>query len=178
MKAVLVTALACLAALAFVPGKAAAIRCAPPGTSGVDQYFESIPGGSCNLPPPGCGSTKAGRRDLSPNEVRRLTSEGAAGRAVIGSVSSYAPPIPTARQSVAPTTAGANPVLALGRLMVTGSSTTTGGGGGGPVQTPCPTSNSSGTGAGLLLPILLAVALAGAIAAVVIRRRRAEPSPA
>lgn len=165
--------LACLAVLALIPGKAVAIKCAPPGISGVNQYYETVPGGSCDVPPPGCHLARARRRDLTPADVRHLRSEGAVGRAIIQSVTSYAPRIPRSRGSMAPTEGGGeNPVAALGRLMLTGSSTRTEPGA---VASGCPKSSGS-TGAGLLLPLLLAAALAGAVAAFLERRRRAEPS--
>ena len=47
MRLVRLTLLACIAAVAF-PAGAFAVRCAPPGNSGIDQYFETIPGASCN----------------------------------------------------------------------------------------------------------------------------------
>lgn len=170
MRVAWLTVPVCLAALAF-PAHAAVIKCVPPGDSAADQYYETIPGGSCNAPPPKCGAAGVHPRRLSPAEVRQLDSEGAAGRAVPGLVSSSAPPR-SAGPSVSPTAAGANPVVALGRLMFTGSST-------GSVASVAPsTCPSSGSGASLLLPILLAVALAGAIAAALMRRNRAQPSPA
>ena len=171
MKAAFLTALACLAALALVPGRAAAVPCAPPGNSEVDQYYEAIPGGNCNIPAPGCGSANAGHRDLSPSEVRQLTSEGPAGRAVIGSVFSYAPPIPRAKPSTAPTASGESPLVALLRLMVAGSGTGTTTGA---ARASC--ASGSVTGTGLFLPIVLAVALIGAVVAVLVRRRQGQPS--
>jgi hypothetical protein len=175
------TALACLAALVLVPGKAAAVGCVPPGTvppgapaavpagtSALDQYFETIPAASCK-----CGSAKSG--GLSRSEVRQLTSEGAAGRAVIRSVSSYAPPSPRARGTNVRPASGESPIGALGRLMLTGSSTSTGATA---VRSRCQNSTGSATGTGPLLPIVLGLALVGAVATVLVRRWRAHPSPA
>ena len=159
--------LACIAVLAL-PVHASATRCAPPGDSSVDQYYETIPGG-CNAPSPGCEAAGTRPRHLSPGEVRQLNSEGPAGRAVPRLVTSSAPPRRIA-PSIAPTEAGANPVVSLGGLMVTGST----GGGGGATRSACPSSG----GIGLLLPILLAVTLAGAIAVVVIRRTGGQASTA
>ena len=167
VRAAWLVVLACLAVLA-VPPHARAARCAPPGDSSVDQYYETIPGG-CNAPSPRCEAARARPRHLSPGELRQLSSDGLAGRAVSGLVSSSAPAIPRG-PSIAPNAAGANPVVSLGGLMVTGST----GGGGGATRSACPSSG----GIGLLLPILLAVTLAGAIAVVVIRRTGGQASTA
>jgi hypothetical protein len=173
------TTAVCLAALAF-PASATAIKCAPPGNSGVDQYFETIPGGSCNAGPPGSApgsaSGKPGAHNLSPAEARGLASHGAAGRAVATLVSSTAPPLPGGGSVAAgrhtgahsggrsrralviapPTGHGANPIAGALRPIVTGS----------------------GTGSGPLLPIFLAAAaLALALVTILARWRAHRRSP-
>jgi len=77
-------ALAVLALLAFVAPSAMADNCnAPPGTSGIDQYCESIPA------PGGTGGGKhhkGGGPDvhkLSPSTTQKLQQSGAAGAAVL-----------------------------------------------------------------------------------------------
>jgi hypothetical protein len=178
MRPLLLTVLVCLATLAF-PAAALAARCTPPGTSGVDQYFETIPGASCNTAAPGSGpaSGEPGAHNLSPGEARQLTSQGPAGRAVAGFVSSTAPPLRTgtSHSSAAHRPGGAhvggsltpppaasgeeNSVLGVLRPIVTGS----------------------GTGTGPLLPIALGVVVLLALASVVLRvgasRRRSADGP-
>src|SRR5690349_13217673 len=38
--------------LVLASSAGAAVKCAPPGVSGVSQYYETLPGLSCNLPSP------------------------------------------------------------------------------------------------------------------------------
>lgn len=83
----LVVAIAALA----LPGGAAAARCAPPGTSGVSQYYETVPGAGCNRPP---GSGGAGKGGLSGAARRRLAAQGPTGVAVERLIESNAPPAP------------------------------------------------------------------------------------
>jgi len=173
-----VALLACLAALATASG-AAAVVCAPPGTSGVDQYFETIPGASCNAAPPGTGVAGSGGSHaghLTPARSRQLAAQGPAGRAVAGLVSATAPPI-AARSSSGPGGRGAG---AGGRAASSASAT-----GNQPVpltasgQSPIAgvlkpiVSGSAPGGSGTLLPIfLLGVLLIGIVAALVSRRFR------
>jgi LPXTG-motif cell wall-anchored protein len=78
--------LACGAALAL-PASAVAVKCAPPGNSGVDQYAETIPGASCNGQPGshhhhGAGGPGNGGGFISPGTTHALSGQGGAGRAV------------------------------------------------------------------------------------------------
>jgi hypothetical protein len=63
---------------------------APPGNSGVDQYFESVPGAGGNRP----SATQGGPagRPLSPAAKRRLERLGADGRAAAAAAQATAPP--------------------------------------------------------------------------------------
>ena len=63
-----VALIACLGALAL-PAGALAVRCAPPGNSGVSQYYETIPGPSCNTGPGGHGHHHGMRRDTERADI-------------------------------------------------------------------------------------------------------------
>jgi hypothetical protein len=171
-----VAILVCLAALAF-PAGAGAVRCAPPGNSEVDQYYETIPGSSCNEAPPGSagpGGVHGGSSgSLSPASSGQLAAQGDGGRAVQRFVLATAPPIaasvpsrptgaggPTgaarsrprgstaAARALAPAASGQSPISGLLKPIMSGS-------------------NPSGSGP--LLPILFGAALLLAIV-VVLRR--------
>jgi len=90
----LLAAVACAAALlgAITPVARAVTVCVPPGASGVSQYFETVPGASCNQPP-GTGARRGGGR-LPPATARKLASQGPVGASVAQLVSSSgtAPP--------------------------------------------------------------------------------------
>lgn len=167
MRVVRPTLLACIAAVAF-PAGAFAVRCAPPGNSGIDQYFETIPGASCNQAPPGSGGTGSpGGTHLSPGQRRQLAALGPAGRAVAQFVAATAPAIegtgpardggsraggrragPVLIAAAPPTASGEPPVVGLLKPIVTGS--------------------ASG-GVGILLPIFLGAAVLLALVTVLRR---------
>ncbi len=149
-----------LAAL-VLPARAQAVTCAPPGNSGIDQYFETIPGASCNLAPPGSGpASGSGATQLTPGQRRQLASLGPAGRAVAQFVASTAPAIegtgPSSPQAggkraspiliaaAPPAASGESPIIGLLKPIVSGSAP---------------------GGVGILLPIFLAAALLLAIVA-------------
>jgi hypothetical protein len=75
--------------LAWPPGARAGV-CAPPGNSGLSQYFEVIPGSNCNQAPPGSGPSSGtpghghhGQRGaLPPGTDRQLSQQGPPGNAV------------------------------------------------------------------------------------------------
>ncbi len=171
MRAVKLTVAALVAALGF-PAGATAVECAPPGNSGVNEYFETIPGASCNVPPPGSGAGGSGAGGghavgLAPGQRRQLAAQGPAGRAVARFVAATAPPIagtaashrvgsgrgshgagatrpPAAALSAAPPTAsGQSPVAGLLKPIVSGSAP---------------------GGTGVALPIVLGAALLLAVA--------------
>jgi hypothetical protein len=146
-----------------------AASCAPPGNSGVNQYYETIPGAGCNRAP-GSGGGHHGGGSLPRGTSQKLASQGAAGKAVQQLVSSSGtapagsrsarhkatgPGSPSGNRSVVtPPAVGANPLSALLH----------------PILHP-----SSSGGLGILLPVFLAVALALALAWTVrsvLRRRR------
>ncbi len=171
----------CASALAF-PAGALAGHCAPPGVSGVDQYFETVPGPGCNQGSTGGGGNghgHGGGGQLAPGTGRQLAAQGATGAAVQRLVATTGPAVAIASQ-------GSN-----------GSSTKSGGTGSGAhkgttqsasgVSVHVPpvagrgllsallhpiVSGSASGGAGILLPAFLAAALAFGIGAIVVRRRR------
>ncbi len=167
MRVVRLTFLACIAAVAF-PAGAFAVRCAPPGNSGIDQYFETIPGASCNQAPPGSvGTGSSGGTHLSPGQRRQLAALGPAGRAVAQFVAATAPAIEgtgpsqaggsrTGGKGAAPVLIAAAPPAASGQPPVIG------------LLKPIVTGSASG-GVGIVLPIVLAAAL---LLAVVTAMRR------
>jgi hypothetical protein len=68
-----------------LPGAAVAIKCVPPGVSSTSQYFETIPGSSCNRAAPTIprsGHTVPGAGPIAPG----LAAQGGAGHAVAGLV--------------------------------------------------------------------------------------------
>ncbi len=149
--------LAAFVALAL-PAGALAVRCAPPGNSGIDQYFETIPGASCNQAPPGSGpASSSSGSQLTPGQRRQLTSLGPAGRAVAQFVAATAPAIegtgpsqaggsraggkraaPILIAAAPPAASGEPPVIGLLKPIVTGSAP---------------------GGVGIVLPIFLAAAV-------------------
>jgi hypothetical protein len=184
MRALRLILVASIAALSF-PAAAVAVVCAPPGDSGVDQYFETIPGSSCNVAPPGFGgpgstssSGGTGNVHLAPSASRQLAAQGPAGQAVARFIASTAPPAATTSNSHHAhaehgSAAGSQPGApspaapkAAGEGLIAGVL--------GPIV-----SGSAAGGVGVLLPIFLAAVLALGIATVVraatARRRGAAP---
>jgi hypothetical protein len=173
-----------LAALAL-PGGAFAGSCAPPGNSGVDQYFETVPGAGCNQPSTGgtrsgghnggSGGHNGGGNQLSPATNRKLAGQGAAGRAVQRLVTSTGPGS-TPTQANASGASGSSQSHKPGRHAVSGVSVkvpqVTGRSLLSALLHPILNGSTSSGGAGILLPIFLAGALLLAIAALVLRRRR------
>ena len=148
-----------------LPASALAVTCAPPGNSGIDQYFETIPGASCNQAPPGSGPAGSpGASQLTPGQRRQLASLGPAGRAVAQFVAATAPAIegtgppssqtggkraaPILIAAAPPATTGESPIMGLLKPIVSGSAP---------------------GGVGILLPIFLAAALLLAVVTVLRR---------
>jgi hypothetical protein len=169
---VCLTLSACCAALVFPTG-AAALKCAPPGNSGVDQYFETVPGSSCNHSSGGPGGGHNG--SLPPGTSKQLASQGAVGQAVQRLVTSSG----TSASSGAGTSGARTPRGTGTHAAQSGSGTPVSGSGRGPLSAilhPVLTGSSSG-GIGVLLPVLLVGALAGALVATVVRRRLGSSPP-
>lgn len=173
---------ALLAALAF-PASSMAASCAPPGNAGVNQYFETIPGASCNHAPGSGGghngNAGGGGGSLPSGTSSQLAKHGAVGQAVkqlvassgvssgsgsgstaAGSGNRSAHSKQNGKSTVIPTAnlsgAGRNPLSGLLHPVLTGS--------------------SSG-GIGVLLPVLLALALVLALLTTVLRRRFGPTGP-
>ncbi len=157
------------AALLALPGSALAGRCAPPGVSGVNQYYETVPGSGCNLSPGGGGGSHHGGGSLPPGTAGTLGSQGTAGQAVLALVRATgtapgsrgrrgrthssrlagASAANSAAGSRVPEASGSSPVAALLR----------------------PLAGQDG-GLGPLLPAVLGLVLAAVVLTVLIRRRR------
>ncbi len=179
----LLAALTLFVAIIAFPASALAAHCAPPGVSGVDQYFETVPGAGCNQGPTGGGGNAHGHGgggQLPAGTGKQLAAQGAAGAAVKRLVSTTGPAGATngqsssgsgksghnggsgnshkgATTSVSGVSAHVPPVAGRGLLSA--------------LLHPIVSGSASG-GAGILLPIFLAAALAFGIGAIVLRRRR------
>ena len=159
------------AVLLALPGQALALSIAPPGKSGADQYFETIPTSSGNAAPPGTvpGSSGPGSHALTQlghgaagaAALARLGTEGSAAAALAAATA----PTPVPRALVPRTRSGGS----------TRRAPAPGGGSAPSGLTQALTGSDSG-GLGLVLPLLLATSLIAAIAVVAARlRRRAQP---
>jgi hypothetical protein len=137
------------------PAPALATKCAPPGTSGVSQYIETIPGGSCNRPPPE-GRTHGPGGALPHGAKKALTSEGPAGQQVARLVARTGT-APERRTHQGP---GGTPGLGL----VSGQGWQSG--------LLHPVLGSGSGGPGMLLPLLLGVILLVMLVAAAFRRPR------
>jgi hypothetical protein len=163
MKALSLAA-ACCAAIAF-PASAAAVKCVPPGVSGVTQYYETIPGSSCSQSPPAGGGHGHGG-SLPGGTGKQLSKQGGAGQAVAQLVASTGTAhqsgragqrrprssggtLPLQQSASAPRATPNNVISALVHPIVSGAG-----------------------GAGILLPLVLAIALLAALAIAISRRRR------
>ncbi len=181
--------IASIAALAL-PSSALAVKCAPPGNSGVDQYYETVPGPSCNGPPGGSGHHHG--HHLPGSTGRRLAAQGATGQAVAQLVANTSP-IGTAGSGASSASgsgaasnasaAGSNGTggsgsagAATGRQPATGTEPTAPAVNGrnliSALLHPILTGASNAGGTGVLLPIFLAGALVLMLVGLVVRRRR------
>jgi hypothetical protein len=156
-----------------LPASALAVTCAPPGNSGIDQYFETIPGASCNQAPPGSGPAGSpGAVQLTPGQRRQLASLGPAGRAVAQFVAATAPAIegtgPRSSEGTGPPSPQTGGKRAAPILIAAAPPATTG-------ESPIMgmlkpiVSGSAPGGVGILLPIFLAAALLLAVVTVLRR---------
>jgi len=149
------------------PNAASAGVLAPPGHSGADQYFETIPTAAGNSAPPGSvkgsGTSSAGPQSLSglgqgKTGDTQLANLGQAGQAAARLAASTAPPR-TERSAARQGLAGSGSVSSgLGNALA----------------------GSGAGGLGVLLPILLATAavVAAALAVGRLRRHSGSPPPA
>ncbi len=166
--------IACLGLLAL-PASAGAVKCVPPGVSGVSQYSETIPGSNCNHPSTGSGG---GGGSLPSGTGKQLSKAGAVGQAVKRLVSSSGagtsansgtasgsqsgshggsgPGSPSTKVGPAINGSGRNPLSALLHPILSGS--------------------SSG-GVGVLLPVFLVAALVVVLLGTIVRRRLGSSGP-
>jgi hypothetical protein len=164
-----VLAAACAALLAL-PGTALAGRCAPPGVSGVSQYYETVPGSGCNLSVGGGGSSHHGGGSLPAGTAGQLGSQGGAGQAVLALVRAT---------GTAPGSAGRRGRTHSGRAGAGAAAKSARGvrvpqaSGSSPVSALLrPLGGGQNGGLGVLLPVLLGLALVAVMLTVVLRRRR------
>jgi hypothetical protein len=152
-----VSLIACLGALAL-PAGALAIRCAPPGNSGVSQYYETIPGPSCNTGPDGHGHHHGGGGGISKHTADELGKQGPTGQAVAqlvvntGTVGTAANGAGLGTGASTPNVDGRGLISALLHPILTGA--------------------SGAGGAGPLLPIFLVGALVLVVGWLLLRRHR------
>jgi hypothetical protein len=142
-------------ALAFPPTALAQQTIAPPGKSGADQYFETIPSAKGNVAPPGGGGSAGGSGGSGSSGIRSLARLGKDGRSAAALAAATAPRSTAhdAGQST-PAANGRSPMSSFTKLI---GGTDTG-------------------GIGIVLPILLAAILALAIALALVKvRRRCDP---
>lgn len=171
MKACLVIA-TCVAALTL-PAGALAASCAPPGNSGVDQYFETVPGASCNQPSSGPGSGHGGGHggSLPAGTGKQLAAQGATGRAVERLVASTG----TAGKAAQPSGGSGAGSIARSHHRVTAAHATAPAASGSSLLSgllhPILVGASAG-GTGVLLPLFLALVLLAVIVGTVMRRRK------
>jgi hypothetical protein len=146
-----------LAALALPSAAAAAGSNAPPGNSGVDQYFETIPSAGGNHP--AARGAKPGAGGLSAAERRRLAAAGPTGAAAADLAAANAPRrarhhAPAGTTAPLPSAAGRSPFSAALHAV----------------------SGSDSSGLGILLPLILGATLLAGILAVAVRRRSSQAS--
>jgi hypothetical protein len=148
-----------LAALTLPSAAAAAGSNAPPGNSGVDQYFETIPSAGGNHP--AARGAKPGAGGLSAAERRRLAAAGPAGAAAADLAAANAPRRARHHHGPGATTTAPLP-SAAGRS---------------PFSTALhAVSGSDSSGLGILLPLILGATLLAGILAVAVRRRSSQAS--
>lgn len=163
------------AAVIAAPADAFAIVLAPPGKSGADQYFETVPTSAGNAAPPAGGSASPGQSLAGIGQggagARTLARLGADGQAAAGLAAATSPTPPGHAGANAGNGSGSrrtasSPSGASSQGSANGSAT------GGLVDTL--TGSDSG-GIGLVLPLLMLVSLLGAIALGFGLRRRSTP---
>jgi hypothetical protein len=149
---VIVAAVVCSLALVLVGGAVAAQTIAPPGNSGVDQYFETIPEAGGNVQArrpavPAAGSTgplaRLGRDGRAASVLAAATTPIRPSRAV--GIAGSVPPV----AAESPPSVAAGSASALGALL----------------------RGSDGGGLGAGLPALLVGAVIAAVVSLVLRRR-------
>ena len=155
------------------PATALAENCAPPGTSGVVQYLETIPGASCNAPFPG-GAGHGGHGSagggLTTATARALQAQGSAGVAVERLVAATGTAGQLARKG-----SGAGGRVDRGASALGGNAATHAESLPSALLGPVAPGDSA-DGSGLLVPMFVATALLLAVGTTIAARRHARRS--
>jgi hypothetical protein len=150
-----------LVGVLFLPSEALAITLAPPGKSGADQYFETIPNSAGNAAPPSAtdgstgtlshlGSGRAGSAKLS-----RLGKDGRSAAALAAATAPSAASVPRHGHQGASASQGDSPITSLGNAL----------------------SGADTGGLGIVLPLLLGTSLILGLALVISRARHPSEPP-
>lgn len=157
--------IACLV-LAGCPSALAQAVNAPPGNSGVDEYFETVPGSGGNQPP---RNGRRGGARLPPRVRRELAAQGAEGKAALKLAESTGP-VAAPRRDRSPGSGSRSRSQAAAPKDGAGSQSASAGGAVRAVRDALGGSDDGGMG--LTLPLILLATLALAIVRLVFLRRR------
>jgi hypothetical protein len=152
-----------LVGVLFLPAEALAITLAPPGKSGADQYFETIPNSAGNAAPPSGGGTNGSSSALShlgsgragSAKLSRLGKDGRSAAALAAATAPSAASIPRHGHQGASASQGDSPITSLGNAL----------------------SGADSGGLGIVLPLLLGTTLVLGLGLVISRARHPSEPP-